>query len=435
MIALSLCMATPRCVIAQGAAKRESAGTLWESANRAAEAGELEKSRRLMARAVELAPQHPAVLYGLARAAALAGRATPALSLLDRLAAMGFARFDTVDTAFRALAERPEFAPITERFAANRESIVRSDASFTVAGPDRIPENIAFDPEAKTFFVGSLSERTIVRVRPGASPEPFAGPEAGLLRVVGMKVDTARGRLWVATWSPVTDSMRLAAGFESDTRLLAFDVESGRRLLTLVPRDSTRSHSFNDLVVTSIGDVYVTDNDEGSVYRVRAGADTLERFVRPDPSRFTRPNGIALSGDGAVLYVAFIEGIARVDLATRRVRYLSVPPTITTSSVDGLYWYNGDLVAVQMASAVERVARFVLDSTGSRVLRADVLERGHPAYRYPTTGVVVDDALYYIANPGWDRLKDDNTVLTADTPRPTVILRLPLQRGAASVPP
>jgi sugar lactone lactonase YvrE len=403
---------------------------LWESANGAADAGRLKDYRRLMARAVALAPQHPAVLYGLARADALTGRTGEALALLDRLAAMGFARFDTTDTAFGTLKTRPAFARTAARLAANRRPVIASDTAFTVEGADRIPENIAFDPRSGTFFVGSLGERTVVRVRPGAAPEPFAGPTDGLLRVVGMKVDTGRGRLWVATYAPVIDSSRLVTGVASDTRLFAFDLTSGRRLLMLVPRDTTRSHSFNDLAVTPTGDVYLTDNDDGTVYRVRTGVDTLEPMARPDPARFTRANGIALSDDGTRLYVAFIEGIARVDLATGRVRYLAVPPSVTTSSVDGLYWYDGDLVAVQMVAAVERVVRFGLDASGMRVMRAEVLERAHPAYRYPTTGVVVDDALYYVANPGWDRLKDDNTVQTADAPSPTVILRLALRRTA-----
>lgn len=429
MCAATLGVVGPRRAGAQATGGPETAGTLWEAANRAAAAGQSEEYRRLMARAVALAPQHPAVLYGLARASALTRRPGEAVSLLDHLAAMGFARFDTTDTAFRSLAAHPAFARVAARLAANRRPVVSSDTAFTVAGPDRIPENLAFDPRSGSFFLGSLAERTVVRVRPGQAPQPFAGPADGLLRVVGMKTDPRRGRLWVATWAPVLDSARLAAGLESDTRLLAFDLASGRRLLVLTPRDTTRSHSFNDLVVTPAGDVYVTDNDEASVYRARAGADTLELVARPDRARFTGANGIALSADGTRLYVAFIEGVARVDPATGRVRYLSVPPGVTTAAVDGLYWHAGDLVAIQMTQSVERVARFVLDSTGWRVRRAEVLERAHPAFRYPTTGVIVGDSLYYVANPGWDRLEDDGTVRPAEAPTPTVILRLPLHRA------
>lgn len=433
VLGLLAIVAIGRVLSAQATRQPETAGTLWRSANRAVDSGDVAKYRRLMTRAVALAPQHPAVLFGLARADALSGREDEALMLLERLAAMGFARFDATDSAFASLVQRPDFVPIADRFALNRQPIVASTIAFTVPGPDRIPENVAFEPRTKSFFVGSLAERTIVRVKAGGTPEPFAGPDDGLLRVVGMKVDTAPERLWAASWAPITDSARRAAGVESQTRLFAFDLASGRRLLTLVPSDTTRSHLLNDLVLTAAGDVYVTDTGEGSIYRIRSGVDTLERFVRPDRARFNSPNGIALSGDGTALYVAFVEGIARVDLATRKVRYLTVPRTITTSSVDGLYWYDGDLIGVQMPSVVERVVRFVLDSSGTQVMREEVLERAHPAYRYPTTGVIVDDALYYIANPGWDRLQDDNTVLTAETPSPTVILRLPLRR-AASVP-
>lgn len=423
--------ASPRGARAQVTGRPATARAYWNAANRAAAAGRLREYRRLMAGAVELAPQHPGVLYPLARADALVGRTGQALSLLERLAAMGFAGFDAGDTAFRALTTHAAFARAATRLAANRRPLVASDTAFTVAGPDRIPESLAFDPASGSFFVGSLAERTVVRIQPGEAPTPFAGPADELLRVVGMKVDGPRGRLWVATWAPVLDSARRAAGVESETRLLTFDLASGRRLLALAPRDGARSHAFNDLVVTPAGDVYVTDNDEASVYRVRAGVDTLELVARLDPARFNGANGIARSADGSRLYVAFAEGIAHVDQASGRARYLVVPPDVTTASVDGLYWHNGDLVAVQMAQSVERVVRFVLDPAGRRVRRAEVLERGHPAFRSPTTGAVVGDALYYVANSGWDRLEDDGTVRPAETPSPTVILRLPLRRSAA----
>jgi hypothetical protein len=85
-----------------------------------------------------------------------------------------------------------------------------------------------------------------------------------------------------------------------------------------------------------------------------------------------------------------------------------------------------------MAASVERVVRFALDPSGWRVRRAEVLERGHPAFRYPTTGVLVGDTLYYVANPGWDRLEDDGSVRPAEAPASTVVLRLPLRQSPAA---
>jgi Gluconolactonase len=405
----------------------ESLGSLWLAANRAAAAGNHAKERSLMARASALAPQHPAPLYGLARADARTGRIDEALRILDHLAAMGFARFDATDSAFSKLTNSPGFARIAARLAENRRPIISSDTAFIIPGADRIPENIAYDPRGDVFYIGSLAQHSVTRIWPSGDTSTIAGPKDGLLRVVGMKTDTSRNRLWVATWGPIRDSAQVAKGREYIGRIFAFDLMSGREVLMLTPRDTLHSHSFNDLVVAPNGDVYITDTNEGSIWRVRAGVDTLEYFFAPDSSRFNAANGIALDDSGQHLYVAFAEGIARLDVRAGRARLLPVPLDVTTASVDGLYWYHGDLIGVQMARSVERVVRFTLDHTGSRVLGAEVLGRSHPAFRFPTTGVIVRDSLYYIANPGWDRLEDDGEIQPADTPSPTIILRLPLR--------
>ncbi|HET7551058.1 MAG TPA: tetratricopeptide repeat protein [Gemmatimonadaceae bacterium] len=412
---------------AQNPEGRETAGSLWVAATRAAAAGDHEEERHLMARASELAPQHPAPLLGLARADALTGHTDEALQILGRLADIGFSRFDPADSAFHLLSHDRRYAPVVARLAENRLPIISSDTAFVVPGANRIPENIAYDPRDSIFYIGSLAQHTVTRIGPGGDTSRIAGAEDGLLRVVGMKVDTLRNRLWVATWGVARETAQVSVGREYMARLFAFDLTSGRKLLMLTPRDTLHDHSFNDLVVAPTGDVYITDTDEGSIWRVRVGTDTLERFSTPDPAHFTAANGIALDDRGQCLYVAFTEGIARIDVHSGRARLLAVPSDVTTASVDGLYWYRGDLIGVQMARSVERVVRFTLDHTGSRVLGARVLERSHPAFRFPTTGVIVRDSLYYIANPGWDRLGDDGEIQPADTPSPTIILRLPLR--------
>src|SRR2546422_3050033 len=88
-------------------------------------------------------------------------------------------------------------------------------------------------------------------------------------------------------------------------------------------------------------------SDQGSVYRIRLDVDTLELFVSPDRERFSDANGITLSADDRTLYVAFVEGIARIDIRTKAITRVPLLAAGSAASIDGLYWYRGSLIGVQ----------------------------------------------------------------------------------------
>jgi hypothetical protein len=46
----------------------------------------------------------------------------------------------------------------------------------------------------------------------------------------------------------------------------------------------------------------------------------------------------------------------------------------------------------------------LLDVDGDAITSVTVLERNHPDYDEPTTGVLVEGDLYYVANGQWGRL-------------------------------
>jgi sugar lactone lactonase YvrE len=154
------------------------------------------------------------------------------------------------------------------------------------------------------------------------------------------------------------------------------------------------------------GGLFLTDTDAGSIYRLRSPADTLELFLQPDPNRLSTANGITSTPDGRTLYVAFVEGIARVDVATREIAFVPSPDSVSTAAIDGLYWHRGSLVAVQGAPTMQRVVRYVLGDDGRRIEHSSVLERGLPVVQQPTTGTIVGSRFYYIANSQYGRLRD-----------------------------
>ena len=59
-----------------------------------------------------------------------------------------------------------------------------------------------------------------------------------------------------------------------------------------------------------------------------------------------------------------------------------------------------------------------------------MLERRHPAYEQPTTGVLVSDALYYIANSQFGRVRE-GVLAPAPGATPALVLRLPLGKDCS----
>jgi hypothetical protein len=365
-----------------------------------------------------LAPSHPGVVYAVARTFARTGAADSAIASLARLGRMGDSRDPDEDSVFIALRGKPGYADARNRLLANRLPIVDGKLAFELPDPDFLPEALGYDSTRGHFLVGSLAKRVVAAVMPNGKASMFVAGAPGMLRVVGIHIDAARDRLWFATWAP--DSARSAdsTNVPSITRLFLAELATGRVVRSWVPDGGRAGHLLNDFIVMPDGSLYITDTESGSIHRLRSPDDTLELFAQPDPERFSAANGITVGPGGRALYVAFVEGIARVDLESREVALLPAPDSVSTAAIDGLYWHRGSLLAVQGLPTLARVVRYALSPDGRRVESSAVLERG-PEVREPTTGVIVGDRFYYIANSQYGRLSDAGGPL-APQPGPPV---------------
>ena len=164
-------------------------------------------------------------------------------------------------------------------------------------------------------------------------------------------------------------------------------------------------HVLGDLAIGPAGDVFMTDSNEPVLYRLRPGADTLERLT----SRLFRSlQGIAPAPVGRRLYVAdYSHGLLLVDLATSAVLRLPDAPNSTSLGCDGIAWHRGSIVAVQNGVAPARVMRYVLDAAGRRIVRANILDRNVPIADEPTIGAVFGNEFIYVANSQWEKYGDD----------------------------
>jgi acetyl esterase/lipase/sugar lactone lactonase YvrE len=268
--------------------------------------------------------------------------------------------------------------------------------AFRIAEHDVFPGSIAFDPATGDFFLSSMAQSRILRIRPGGSHTDFVRYlEPELESSIGLKVDAARRRLWACTGRYV-----LFGGVERGpprTGVLMFDLDDGRLLQSWSVEQPSPSHIFNDLAVAEDGSVFATTTLLGRVYHITPGKDQMELVV---DSPGMQTNGVTLGPQGRFLFFVSDQAIRRLDLQSGAQIDVEIAGGAGIGT-DGLYFQDGSLFAVQPGRG--RIVRLNLNEQMDAVVGLSVLGENHPDFEYPTTGVIVRDTLYLVATSFADR--------------------------------
>jgi SMP-30/Gluconolactonase/LRE-like region len=328
------------------------------------------------------APDKATVTYLMARTWASAKQWPETMEWLRKVAALNVGFDPSRDSVFSELRGTHEFGEIMLAVEHVTPPVSNSTSAFQVGEGDLVPENLAYDPRDKHFYFGSIKKGKVVRCSTSGDCTEFAG---GLGTVLGLK---ARGDgLWVLSNS------------NTESALMHYDLRSAG----LVHKYSVAApgHDFNDLAFAPAGDIYLSDTRAGAVWHLAPGAMQLNKLS----ARFEFANGITLSPDGRLLFVStFPDGITVLDLKTQIAAPITHPPDLCLSTIDGLYYYHGTLIAIQNAFMSPRVVRLVLTPDLRGIQRFDVLERRNPLFEGVTTGVLAGDEFFYMAN-----IQDDKT--------------------------
>jgi len=370
----------------------------------------------------------PALFLRLAESVARQGWEAEALTWLERAAALGAgAERASAEAAFGSPSDASRWQQVLAQLARNREPLARGTLAFTLAERDLIPESVAFDPADGAFYVGSLRKRKIVRVeRDGRASDLVPTARDGLWAVLGIKLDPARRELWANACS-LAASPPMAPpepATEGEAALFRYALPEGRLVGRYRAPGAPRPLCFNDLVLTSDGSVFLSSGPDG-IWQLAPGASELRRLAAYDGF----VNGIAASDDARYLFLAdHRRGVVRLERATLALAPLALPPDATLVGIDGLYVRGRTLVAVQngLAAGPERVLQAWLDPSLGRVSCLAMLDRDHPRYAVPTTGVMVGDALYYVAASQLDRFEPDGTIWPWERLGESAVLRTPL---------
>ena len=364
-------------------------------------------------------PNDPTLWYYLSRFQAQAGDRAASIAALEKVLAIGNGFLPTRDGGFEKIWEDKAFQAVRAKLEAKLPRLDYAPIAFELEDRAFIPEGIAFDAHSRDFFLGSVSQKRIVRVGPGGMTTTFAGPSSEIDPILGLAVDSPRRTLYAVSTSALTD----AGEARRRNAVLEFNVDNGRLLRRV---DIPAARQLNDVAVASGGRVFASDSASGAIYEIPREGEVRE-LVAPNIVRGS--NGLAASPDARRLYVAHSTGIASVDIARGTVKRMAIPAGETVAAIDGLYEWQGQLVGVQNITTPGRVILMTISPDGEAITKVQtLLSHHHNALYEPTTGVVTDRGFYLLAATGVSHFNRAGEIERPEELHKPTVLRIPLPR-------
>lgn len=410
------------------AQQEDRVGNIYRKAEKEYAQGLFEEAAQSFQDAFSLNPKDDAAAFMSAGSYAQAGNKTLAVLWLKKLVQLGSC-LSPHGEPFANIQKDEFFRKVAIQLDRCTSCGPRSTVAFTIPLKDLVPENIAYDPVERVFYAGSLYRRQIIRIRrfDQATPEidALAIPEQeSIYSILGMKVDAGR-RVLLALTAAGPQMKGYAPALAGRTALLQFDLKTGG-LLRSLPAPAGTPHGFNDLVLNADGDAYITDSASGEIWKYSRESDSLHVFLPAGLLGF--PNGITITPDGKRLYIAddLLQGIYRLDTSSRSLSRLPQRSGIIPYGIDGLYLQEDSLIGIVPLTSGGRVLKFQLDADFESIRRSEILECNHPAFQLPTTGVLVEKLLYFIANSQLRSFQPNGEIFPMDRLHEPIILKLKL---------
>jgi len=377
--------------------KGQTVNDYYQSAKEAYDKKDYKGYYENLSRANELHPYQQVILYHLARASALTGRNEQAISCLRKATFMDNS-FDLQHADLKSLDGSEGFQRIVELQKQLAKPIVSSHAAFTVSEKGAHIEAISFDVSSGNYYLGAIrSRKIVVREKDGSLRDFTKSGQDGLASIFGIKVDTKRKILWASS-SPMREMENYDSTLQS--AVFKFDLRSGKLLQKYPASDGKQDHVFGDLQQDRNGHVFVSDSKSNIIYKVNEEANQLDVFYTSE--EFWNIQGISFSDDNQSLYISdYIKGPYRLALADKKLTKLQSAFEESLKGIDGLLFYKGSLIAIQNGVTPARVSRYTINNSLDTLTSIEILDRNHPDFNEPTTGMIIGNSLYYLANSPW----------------------------------
>lgn len=358
-----------------------------ESAREALAAGEYELAHTLAWRAHQQGSTHEAsLLFVLARAQVLSGRAGGAIVTLERLARLGVATGVADDPEFAPVRALPDWPIVEAMFAKQSGPIERTRVALTLP-PGVSVSDLAWDNVSRRWLLASAADARILVVGEGERvlSTLVAGATAGFGDSLHrLAIDTERGDLWVVS---------AANADAGGSRLHRLQLISGRPLATI------DGGGHGEIVaVQAVGDGRVVAiSRRGTLGRVAAGS---RRVVAGKDAKGPTLHAAAFSPSAGGLLAASPDGLFRIDPVTGRVTPVEATGGFSLDGLSGVCAADKAVYVLQAgALGVRRVVQLHFAGRDSAPT-AEIVDQNLRDGSTPVACAVADGRLHYVARRG-----------------------------------
>ncbi len=350
-----------------------------------------------LARLGTLTPDSGDLRMALALTYAKQGDKSKTYDLLLKMKEQGYGVDLSDDPRFEKVTGTEAWSYVVESLKANLKPFGEGKVAFELPKGDTLFESIAWDPKRQMFLVGSVREGKIYLSDKNGKLKEFISPAdgSGLWSVYAMAVDSSRDLLYVTSSSSL-----YFKGFRQEdfnkTGIFKFKLSTGKLLEKILMPSDKFTHTLSSITVGKNGAVFVADGLRNEIYTIEGNQLKL---VVANP-KLTSIRGLAVSDDGNTLYFAdYTYGLFGADLkAGTGFPIAHDTAHLVLGGIEGLYWYDGTLVAIENGMWPKRIVRLSLTKDGKGINKMMPLDVANPAFDIPTTGTIAGDGLYTIAN-------------------------------------
>lgn len=379
-----------------------------------------------LARLSTLSPDSAELSMALAVHYASLGEKSKTYDQLLKMKGQGYGFDLAEDPRFEKVRGTEAWQYVLDSLSMNMKPFGEGKVAFELPKGDTLFESIAWDPKRQKFLIGSVRDGQIRLADKDGKLTDFIKPAdgSGLWAVYALAVDAPRDLLYVSSVSSL-----YFQGFRQEdlnkSGIFKFKLSTGKLLGKVLFPDARAARALSSITVSKQGQVFAADGLHNEIYKIEGDAFKL---VVANP-HLTSLRGLAVSDDGNTLYFAdYAMGVFGADLKSGSGFPLAHDATrLVLGGIEGLYSYEGRLIAIENGISPKRVIRLTLSKDGKSVESMMPLDVANPAFGMPTYGTIVGNHLYFIANSQKAAYGKYGNLLKDDDLQPVRIFRSDLR--------